>query len=253
MIRAAAIGSMYLVAALTFGAAPAAANDARLESRLFNPKEIVRVEGRADVQTTIAFANDEHIENVAIGNSNSWQVTPNKRANLLFIKPSQPRARTNLTVITDKRSYFFDLVASPAAAAVYELRFTYPQEPAAPPPPPRTRSERAVDLATLNFAWRSRGKAALLPSRIYDDGRSVYLTWRAGSPVPAILARNAKGEEGPVNFAVRGDVIVIDGVPDRLIFRTGSDSATTENQRQARGRTSPPALAAASSTQLRGQ
>src|SRR5205085_7069271 len=82
---------------------------------------------------TIRFSEDEHIENVAIGDSTKWQVTPNKRANLLFVKPLADRAVTNMTVVTDRRTYLFDLVASPTARdPLYVLSFKYPAEEAGP-------------------------------------------------------------------------------------------------------------------------
>jgi type IV secretion system protein VirB9 len=235
------------------------AADDRLSSRLYNSDEVVRIDGRAGVQATIAFAEDEHIENVAIGDSNSWQVTPNKRANLLFVKPLNARARTNLTVVTDRRSYFFDLVAAPTARPMYLLRFTYPAEPkvqqAKPASPALTaeetlaaRGEHPVDPATLNYAWGTRGKAALLPSRVYDDGRTTYLGWTPGSPAPAILVRNEKGEEGPVNFSVRGDLIAVDGVPGLIVLRSGKDMATLEYRGDRRVRAKPSEVAAATAT-----
>ena len=217
--------------ALMLVAMPAHARDERLASRPYSSDEIVRIDGRAGVQASIILAEEEHIENVAIGDSNSWQVTPNRRANILFVKPLAPDARTNLTVVTDKRSYFFDLVASPKARPLYALRFEYPKEPAAA----RAMDSRASlstgrppPSAPLNFSWKTKGKRNLLPARIYDDGVSTFVTWPADAPIPAILARNEKGEEGPVNFAVRADVIVIDGVPGLLVLRAGKDSATLE-------------------------
>jgi hypothetical protein len=39
-----------------------------------------------------------------------WQITPNRRASLLFVKPLPGAHRTNMTVVTDKRTYLFDLV-----------------------------------------------------------------------------------------------------------------------------------------------
>lgn len=236
--------------ALIAAAQPALAGDARLLSRLYSPEEVVRVEGRAGVQATISFAQDELIENVAIGDSNSWQVTPNKRANLLFVKPLSARARTNLTVVTDKRSYFFDLVASPTANASYLLRFTYPDElkSGAKAGQAVAMSEEeaqaanggvallqpaALDASRLNFGWKQRGSKKLLPSRIYDDGTSTFVSWTAGRTVPAVLIRNEKGAEGPVNFAVRDDVMVIEGVPSTIVLRSGRDSATLEYGRSA--------------------
>lgn len=216
-------------------ASPAAARDARLTQRLYDPNAVVRVDGRMGVQATIAFAEDEHIENVAIGDSASWQITPNKRANLLFVKPLAATARTNMTVVTDRHTYYFDLLASPRAAPLYALSFTYPEEPKKPEPAvpaPMTEAERQalageapVDPATLNFAWRKSGEAKLLPSRIYDDGTSTYAIWGVDAQLPAILVVNEKREEGPVNFAVRGDAIVIDGVPGSIVLRSGKAKA----------------------------
>ena len=59
--------SALLAAARARG--PCRARDPRLVERLYNPDEVVRVEGRPSVQATIRFDEDEHIENVAIGDS----------------------------------------------------------------------------------------------------------------------------------------------------------------------------------------
>ena len=249
-----------LLALTTLGLLASAANaeDPRLVHRLYDPGQIVRIEGRPSVQATIRFGEDELIENVAIGDSNAWQVTPNKRANLLFVKPLAERAATNMTVVTSQHTYFFDLVASPKVTApLYELAFSYPKKlKPAPGSKSATNSAAAApteaelaaatdpgsvtDPAELNFAWAGSGQKKLLPGRIYDDGNSTYLSWPAGTPVPAILVKNREGTEGPVNFAVRGDVIVVDGVPGQIILRSGRDLATIANNGPARA---PAALA----------
>lgn len=221
---------------LVLAASPAMARDARLAQRLYDPEAVVRIEGRAGVQATIAFGPDEHIENVAIGDAALWQVTPNKRANLLFVKPLGVAARTNMTVVTDRHSYFFDLVAAPGARALYELRFTYPAEPKVAEAAPAMTEDEArlaagvapIDPARLNFGWKPKGRVGLLPARVYDDGAATYLAWAAGRPVPAILVRDGRGTEGPVNYAVRGDMIVLDTVPAAIVLRSGKDSAVLE-------------------------
>lgn len=258
MIRHIAPIAALLLAA---SAAPAFARDARLVDHRYNDREVVRIQGQLGVQASVAFAEDEHIENVAIGDSASWQITPNKRANLLFVKPLSARARTNMTVVTDRRTYFFDLVAAPGSSPLYVLRFTYPDEPKPPvqaaagnmsaeeaqalagPP-----AEAPVDPATLNFAWRTKGKQNLLPSRIYDDGNATYLTWPAKALLPAMQIRNEKGVEGPVNFAVRGEVIVVDGVPDLIVLRSGKDVAELQNIGPKRPEPAPAATPLASAT-----
>lgn len=230
------IRNLLLAGAALALAVPASAADRRIATRYYNPDEVIQIDGQAGVQASIAFAEDELIENVAIGDSASWQITPNKRANLLFVKPLSPRARTNMTVITDRRTYFFDLLASPTARPLYMLRFSYPVEPKpevqqvslAPlnaEDARVTEGEKPVDPATLNFAWTKKGDTKLFPSQLYDDGDATYLSWPAGVSQPAILVRDEKGTEGPVNYAVRGDVIVVEGVPGTILLRSGKSSA----------------------------
>ena len=225
--------------------APASAGDSRLVERLYDPAEVVVIHGKPTVQATIRFEEGEHIENVAIGDSNSWQVTPNKRANLLFVKPLSARASTNMTVVTDKRTYFFDLVASPAAQALYVLNFTYPEEPEAEAPVEMAQAPTAdevaaasdpyavADPALLNFAWKRKGAARLLPEQIYDDGDATFITWPVDATIPAILIKDQNGTEGPVNYAVRGATTVVEGVPNEIILRWGEEFATLTHDKPA--------------------
>lgn len=228
--------------------AASAPSDPRLVSRLYNPNEVVTIEGRLGVQASIEFGEDERIENVAIGDSENWQVTPNKRANLLFVKPIAARARTNLTVVTDRHTYYFDLASSATARPLYVLRFTYPAEADKPKAEVQQASlstdesailsgtlegQEPVDPSQLNFAWESKGFQKLLPRRIYDDGASTYLAWGPKQDVPAILILNEMGEEGPVNYAVRDGVIVIEDVPAQIVLRSGSAKATLVNAQPA--------------------
>ena len=242
---------LLLAAALLALSTPALADDPRLVERVYDPAQVVTIQGKAGVQATIRFADGEHIENVAIGDSTTWQVTPNKRANLLFVKPLADRAATNMTVVTDRYTYLFDLVASPThRTPLYVLSFSYPEaleearlaESGEAPVEAPTAVELAaasdpyavLDPAVLNHAWSSRGDRKLLPALIYDDGEATFLTWAEGTPLPAILVKDHEGTEGPVNFAVRGDVIVVDGVPREIVLRAGKDSATLVNNGPAR-------------------
>jgi type IV secretion system protein VirB9 len=223
-------------------AAPAWATDARIATRFYDAGTIVRLSGRPGWQSTIEFAPDEKVENVAVGDSSGWQVTPNKRANLLFVKPMAARAKTNMTVVTDQRTYLFDL-ATTATDPIYVLRFTYPRtapsagsEPAkasTPAPSPQLApatsiavAESPVSPATLHFNWASQGDRRLLPARTYDDGHQTFLAWGKDVAMPAILMPGPDGVEGPVNYSVKGDTVVIDGVPAKLVLRSGKAFAT---------------------------
>ncbi|MBO6609084.1 TrbG/VirB9 family P-type conjugative transfer protein [Altererythrobacter sp.] len=251
MIRAAAFALALSTASLV--STPAIADDPRLIELEYNPSQVVRINGKARVQATIMFAEDEVIENVAIGDSQSWQVTPNKRANLLFVKPLADNAVTNLTVVTSQRTYLFDLVANPRNQPVYVMSFRYPELEAAKAAAAELEARReanasemaaandpfaVLDPASLNFAWEKRGDASLHPVRAYDDGRATFLNWPSDRAVPAILITDSEGTEGPVNFTVRGETIVVQAVPRQIVLRHGDESALLINNGPVRP--SPP-------------
>ncbi|WP_133364726.1 TrbG/VirB9 family P-type conjugative transfer protein [Qipengyuania sediminis] len=240
--------------ALALTAAPPAAADNRLVEVRYDAAKVYRIEGKPKVQATIRFGEDESIENVAVGDSNAWQITPNKRANLLFVKPLLARASTNMTVVTNKHTYLFDLVASPGASPMYVLSFTYPDakpKPGAQMAAAAEPEKPAIDPAIINFAWTRSGDKKLLPESVFDDGEATFLTWPEGRAVPAILITDTAGTEGPVNFTVRGSTIVVEGVPSQIVLRAGKDRALIVNSgptRPARAGntnaiTAPPALA----------
>jgi type IV secretion system protein VirB9 len=227
---------------------PGVPSDPRLVTQVFNEAQVYTINGKVKVQTTIKFAPDEAIQNVAIGDSSAWQVQPNQAQTLLFVKPLATSARTNMTVVTNRRTYLFDLVASPRNAPLYVLQFRYPEleraaEEAALVAAAQAEREAAnevelaaandpyavVDPATLNFEWASAGESDLFPARAYDDGEALFLTWPADTPIPAILTTNSDGDEGPVNFTVRGETVVLDMVPNQIILRSGDETATLTN------------------------
>jgi type IV secretion system protein VirB9 len=238
--------------ALVLVASPAmSASDPRLRSVHYQANQVVSVQGRLGYQSMIEFGQGEEIENVAVGNSEAWQVTPNKRANLLFLKPLVSRARTNMTVVTDQRVYLFDLnVASARGAPVYNLSFTYDApKPAARAPQTQVASANsstssvtpgfAALLASapqpkqkLNFAWKGKGDKDLLPRKTYDDGRSLYMQWPAGSPLPALLTPGPDGMEGPLSYRQVGQYLVVDQVPATVVIRLGKESAILHNKQR---------------------
>lgn len=240
-----------VVLALALSSTPAlAASDARLQSIHYEADKVVPVKGRIGYQSMIEFAPGEQIENVAVGDSTAWQVTPNKRANLLFLKPLDGKARTNMTVVTDQRVYLFDLsVASAGSTPLYNLRFTYgpkvePQQQriayptllanASAPTAVQSRSARTpapgATHPKLNYDWKRKGDKELIPARYYDDGRQLYLQWKPGVPMPALFERDEKGREGLINYRMVGSFIVVDHVPRTLVMRLGKKDALLINR-----------------------
>ena len=131
MRLAAAFGLCVALAAASAGPAQAYYahdTDARIRTLMYDPDQVVRLDAFFGYQMMVQFGPDERVENVAIGDGSAWQVTPNKAASLLFVKPVEHAARTNMTVVTDRRIYLFELDAQPESAAsvigiTYVVRF----------------------------------------------------------------------------------------------------------------------------------
>lgn len=188
------------------------AGDPRLQTVEYHPDQVVQIQAAPGYQVTLELGADEQIENVAVGDSGAWQVTPNRRGDHLFIKPLQAVA-TNMTVLTSIRRYAFDLVPlySPAGDMPYTVRFLYPD--------PEASAEATEEPAPVQGLYRVSGSRSLRPSRISDDGQHTYIEWPADRLLPAVYALDSEGRESLVNGAMRDDLFVIDGVMPRLVFR----------------------------------
>lgn len=232
-----------LAAALALSVAlPALAQDAHVATRDYVEGQVIAFGARSGFQSTIQFGDGERIENIAIGDSAAWQVTPNRRADLLFVKPVTTAAPvTNMTVVTNRHTYLFELSNRARATPVYLLRFAYAEEPAPDIPPEAEGPQlipavqtRTLPVNTFNFAWTMKGTRRLQPARVFDDGKSVYLAWEEGRALPAILSIGPDGKtEGPVNFTADGEYLVVEGFHKRLILRSGAEMATIETSRTA--------------------
>lgn len=230
MIRKVSIAAFALLCCTAAVAAP----DKRIRTLAYAPDQIVQVLGRSGIQSTIEFAPDERIENVAVGDSSAWQITPNHRASLLFVKPLVARSRTNMTVVTDHRTYMFDLVAGDKwTTPLYALKFSYPRDKEAEAPKteqklaaaPIAQPSAEMTAAKLHFDWNTKGSGKLLPNRVFDDGSSVYLAWEKDTPLPAILTVSEDRKEGPVNYRMDGEYIVVSPIPANLVLRYGNKYA----------------------------
>ena len=191
--------------------------DPRIKEFMYDPNAIVGIRGQLGYELTIEFGSDERIENVSIGDSLSWQVTPNRKATLLFLKPMSKANPTSMTVVTTERIYSFLLSATESKNAdpstLLRLRFLYPAPPAAadlsPPPPPPPPPPKPEDF---NFDYELKGQKNIHPVRVFDDGAVTYFQFDS---------RNAAQ-------------VTLDGVQVRELIETG----TMKNPPKAR----PPAL-----------
>jgi len=132
---------LFLLAILGFGVCNSAVayeeedisitTDNRIKTYIYNPNEIYLLVLHFGFQSHIEFAKGEEIQTITMGDSYAWKITP--LDNRLFIKPLEKNIRTNMTILTNKRSYQFDIVAKDLDDGnekdlVYVVRFYYPKK-----------------------------------------------------------------------------------------------------------------------------
>ena len=104
--------------------------DDRIKTMVYNENEVYTILTRNGFATAIELSRKEKVQAISIGDSVGWQITPAK--NRLFIKPTLLDSTTNLSIITDKRTYQFELIVSSSrvrnAKHAYVVRFFYPSE-----------------------------------------------------------------------------------------------------------------------------
>lgn len=219
--------SLLLAVALA-AAAPAHAQDPRIRTVVWRPDRVVSLVGHFGYLVTIELPPGDRVENVAIGDSLAWQVTPNKRGDMLFVKPVEEGPPTNLTVTTSARQYSFELSArrrtaeTSPAEMTYVLRIRLPETKADDlTDASRPSAPSLLDRPITNERYTFTGAAQNLPSRVYDDGVSTFFEWPQGAMTPAIFAPGPDGKDSVVNYSYAGDRIVVHQVAERFTLRNG--------------------------------
>lgn len=208
---------------------PALRSDPRIRVAPYRPDVVYRLRGYVGYQIDITFATGERFTGLGVGDSKG--LTFAAAANHLFLKPRAAHVATNLTVLTNRRTYLFEYEADPAppdpsgADVIYALRFAYVAMPVRVGSLERSRVERAlVDAQSFrprNYDYWYCGAPSLKPVAAWDDGVQTTLVFGVHAELPAVFALNEDGSESLVNFAVQAGRIVVQRVARRLIVRRG--------------------------------
>ena len=225
--------------------------DPRVRVVDYNPLNVVKLATFYGVSTHVQFGNGETIMDVAVGDDQAWKVVP--RGNHLFIKPQATQADTNVTVVTDKRTYQFALVVQPRPMKdstawanpnlIFSLTFRYPDEEAAKAAANAKKEAVKSRLGEIkgklsdakkegqNFDYWVAGSEEISPTAARDDGRFIYLTFSNNRDMPAVYSVDAKGNEALINTnVIDGNTIVIQRLVAHLMLRKGNAVASIINK-----------------------
>jgi len=217
----------------------------------YEPGAIYEVYAHPSYVSTILLEPGETLTDIAAGDTSRWMVTQadsetaEDPRTVVLVKPNASGLRTNIVLITDRRTYLIEAVAQTGAAYSAQVAWSYPQTESAAQAAP-------IDAINLNYRVRTtRGsRPAWLPTRVFDDGRRTWVEFSPdvdASDLPPLFAVTGEGAE-LVNYRTQqgpfGQRYMIDRIFDVAELRLGVRSPTivriernpSDPQRRARGR-----------------
>lgn len=215
--------------------------DCRLQRVVYNPSDVVELHATVGISTHLILDPDETYVTHAFGDSDAWTFA--HKNNHFFIKPKEPDGDTNLTIVTDKRSYNFfihyDAETKKACAQVFQVAFGYPDKDKARTVADTAKAKVTDDKAAIssefkkppesaNFNYTKSATAqdqAIAPVNVWDDGRFTRFKFAGNAELPLIYARLDDGTEALVSTTQEGKagrITVVPMVTKRFVLRLGT-------------------------------
>lgn len=186
--------------------------DSRIRTLVYNPNEVYELKFYYNYQSFIEFAEDEEIEMISIGEAFAWRLTPAGKR--LFVRPLEIAAHTNMTIITNKRTYHFDIRSDEFNGKadedlVYTVRFFYPQVGQPLPIPPQ--------LATPNVA----AKPVAAPAPLRPMIKTPIPGARVDEKLHGLIQRNPEGADLNFDYSLAGKS---DNIVPLKVYDNGSET-----------------------------
>ncbi|MCK5555856.1 MAG: P-type conjugative transfer protein VirB9 [Alphaproteobacteria bacterium] len=205
--------------------------DARVKKITYHDNDVYSLKGHYGYTTVIEFGEKERIETISLGDSEAWQVVKPHRDNLLFVKPLEQNAATNMTVVTSDHIYSFELSANKAESnesdhLTFRLRFVYSNAGGSKGFLSFDNNNTPAPLSSVspdawNFDYTFTGDNVLRPQRVFDDGKFTYFQFDNLDIMPAVFLVDEKGKESIVNSSVHGFNLVVHRTGSQFKLRDG--------------------------------
>lgn len=215
----------------------------------YAPGAIFELYANPNFISTILLEAGETLTSVAAGDTSRWQVSEAIAESafgvrtMLLVKPAAVGLRTNIVLVTDRRTYLVEAVSQAGEAYSAEIAWCYPQS---------AEAGVSAGAGEFNFAYRVRvlrgSRPIWTPLRVFDDGQRTWIEFAAvteASELPPLFVITGEGAE-LVNYRIDGRRYVVDRIFDRAELRLGVRTPqivrieriglAAADQRQRRGR-----------------
>jgi type IV secretion system protein VirB9 len=239
---------------------PSYGQDSRIRVETYDKTRVYDVHTASGRATLIQLEEDESLvvspsSVLGIGDADAWNL--GVRGNNIVLKPSQKMPQTNVVVVTNKRTYSFELLDTPHGnLPTYILRFYYPDTEAAKQRAEAlvrqnevmaARAEAALEAKRLQITEASRAEkvsinteyfwrgdnALLKPTAAYDDGRFTRLIYDTAADLPIFYEILPDGTESLMNYNVepnQRNIVQLHKVIRVIRVRLGNDVIEITNK-----------------------
>ena len=233
---------LFLALLLLINVQHAIADDRRIKTEFYSDDVVYKIYTKVGRTSLIQFSEGEFLKGnsektlLGLGDSEAWEL--GVRGNNIALKPKKPFPDTNINVVTNKRTYSFDLISVQKSENVtYVVRFNYPptQEDFA-----KRDTQKAIEIkkeqiltpakaekVSINteYVWKGE-REELKPTAAYDDGRFTRLVYDNAGQLPVFFNVMPDGSEALINYSVDPDdkrTIILEGVIKTARARLNND------------------------------
>lgn len=220
--------------------------DSRIKTYIYNPNEVFPIILHHGYHTHIDFPKSEYIKNIIVGNPTDWEIEG--RGNQIFLQTHSKNAHTNMTVISSKRTYEFDLIARNHSdendyELAYAIKFYYPENDKVGSGLAKTQdnfyfeSEKGFSSSSISSLIRGKintnyifyGNSEFAPVIAFNDLRYTYIKFKNGK-IPKMRLYDKFNKRLKANIFLYEDYIIIDKILLKIKIFSGSEPVIILNK-----------------------
>lgn len=231
----------FFVLSLLFLALPSMAavtpkgakKDNRIQYVTYDADNVIRIRTRLGISTLIQLSAGETLESptagLGIGDEKAWKI--GVKGHNIFLKPSAVSPETNITLVTNKRTYAISLeTVNENQNPAYIVRFIYPEiEAMKQKQKEKFPNEAPCSLGPKNENYVMWGDLSLAPYAAWNDGKFTCFRYPTDKDLPAFFRKMPDGKEAIVNYHIQDDVVVIHEINKEYRLRLGDFVLGIEN------------------------
>lgn len=218
--------------------------DTRVQYFNYHENDVYTINTHIGKASLIQLENGEAVDDdmslLGMGDAESWSLAV--KGNNVVFKPIKAQPDTNIVLVTNRRTYAFDLRNNEHAAPTYIARFIYPEVVKTQPkaeqkvmPAPLQQVGSTADGQTVwidakyNTDYRYKGDKALKPTNVWNDGRFTFIRFNHGGDLPAIYRVLPDNSEMLVNQHIENDTVVLHEISSLYRLRFGRQVGDVSN------------------------